>query len=55
VAAPVGWDNLDSIERANAFDVFSATQQALGPDAWASYFEAEQTLSERIQSVVRQH
>lgn len=55
VATPVGWDNLDSIERANAFDVFSATQQALGPDAWASYFEAEQTLSERIQSVVRQH
>jgi bifunctional non-homologous end joining protein LigD len=55
VAVPVGWDNLDSIDRANAFDVSSATQQALGPDAWASYFEAEQTLSERIQSVVRQH
>ncbi|WP_354038812.1 DNA ligase D [Devosia sp. UYZn731] len=55
VAAPVTWDELQTIDRANAFDVFSAAERAQEPDAWEGYFETEQTLTERIQDVVRNH
>ncbi|MDB5538245.1 MAG: ligase [Devosia sp.] len=55
VAVPVTWDELQTIDRANAFDIFAAAERAQGPDAWEGYFEVEQTLTERIQDVVRNH
>jgi bifunctional non-homologous end joining protein LigD len=55
VAVPVTWDELQTIDRANAFDIFSAAERAQGPDAWEGYFETEQTLTERIQDVIRSH
>ena len=55
VAVPVTWDELQEIDRANAFDVFSAAARAEGPDAWDGYFETRQTLTERIQEVIKKH
>lgn len=53
VAVPVTWDELAELDGANAFDVFSAAARAQGPDAWDGYFEVEQTLTQRIQDVVK--
>ncbi|WP_108395494.1 DNA ligase D [Devosia submarina] len=55
VAVPVRWDELEQLERANAFDVFAAAERAQGPDAWEGYFEVEQALSAQVQAVVRSH
>jgi hypothetical protein len=46
---------LAHLDRANAFDVFAAADRAHGPDAWKGYFGTEQTLTQRIQDVVRSH
>ncbi|KRA98287.1 hypothetical protein ASD83_14775 [Devosia sp. Root685] len=53
VAVPVTWDELEGIDRANAFDVFAAAERAPGPDAWAGYFEIDQVLTDRIRQVVK--
>lgn len=55
VAVPVTWEDLETIDRANAFDVFAAAEGASGPDAWAGYLETEQTLTERMQEVIKKH
>jgi bifunctional non-homologous end joining protein LigD len=51
----VTWEELDAIDRPSAFDIFAAAERAQGPDAWEGYFKMEQTLTERIQDVVRSH
>lgn len=53
VAVPVTWDELEGIDRANAFDVFAAAERAQGPDAWAGFFEIDQVLTDRIRQVVK--
>lgn len=53
VAVPVTWDELETIDRANAFDIFAAAERAQAPDAWAGYFEVDQVLTERIRNVVK--
>lgn len=55
VAVPVSWTELEGIDRANAFDVFAAAERAQGPDGWEGYWDAKQTLTERIQAVVADH
>lgn len=55
VAVPVTWQELEHLDRANAFDIFTAGERATGPDAWEGYWHTEQTLTERIQGVVRDH
>lgn len=55
VAVPVTWEELNGLDRANAFDIFAAGKRAQGPDAWDGYWEAEQTLTERIQAVVESY
>ncbi|WP_108460965.1 DNA ligase D [Devosia naphthalenivorans] len=55
VAVPVTWDELEQLDRANTFDIFVAADRAQGPDAWAGYFKTEQTLTNRIQEVIRNH
>jgi bifunctional non-homologous end joining protein LigD len=55
VAVPVTWDELAKLDRANTFDIFQAAERAQGPDAWAGYFDVEQTLTEHIQAVVKNH
>jgi bifunctional non-homologous end joining protein LigD len=52
-AVPVTWDELPSIERANVFDVFAAAARAQGPDAWAGYWDVEQTLTERMRKAIQ--
>lgn len=53
VAVPVSWEELGELGRANGFDIFAAADRVQGPEAWAGYFETNQTLSERIQEVIR--
>jgi bifunctional non-homologous end joining protein LigD len=53
VAVPVTWDELVDLDRANGFDIFSAAMRAHGPDAWQGYFDIDQTLTQRIQDVVK--
>lgn len=53
VAVPVTWDELVTLDRANAFDIFSAAARAQEPDAWSGYLEANQVLTQRIQEVVK--
>ena len=55
VAVPVAWEELDGIDRANAFDVFAAAERGQGPEAWDGYFETGQTLTEGIQEVIKKH
>ena len=55
VAVPVTWEELGGMERANGFDIFMAAKRALGVDAWEGYFAANQTLTERIQQVIKNH
>jgi bifunctional non-homologous end joining protein LigD len=53
VAVPLTWEELQTIDRANAFVVFAAAERAQGRDAWEGYFEVEQVLSQQIQDVVQ--
>lgn len=53
VAVPVTWDEIDGLDRANAFDIFAAAERAQEPDAWAGYFDVEQVLTERIRQAVK--
>lgn len=53
VAMPITWDELDEIDRANAFDIFAATERARGQDAWTGYFEVDQVLTDRVRQVVK--
>jgi bifunctional non-homologous end joining protein LigD len=55
VAVPVSWNELDGLDRANAFNIFQAAERAQGPDAWEGYFGVEQILTETIQAVVKNH
>ena len=55
VPVPVTWDELDGLDCANSFNIFAAAERAQGPDAWAGYFETDQSLTERIQEVIRNH
>jgi bifunctional non-homologous end joining protein LigD len=52
-AVPVTWEELPGIERASAFDVFAAAARAQGPDAWAGYWDVEQTLTERMGKAIQ--
>jgi bifunctional non-homologous end joining protein LigD len=51
-AVPVTLEELETIDRANAFDVFAAAERAQGPDAWQGYFEVEQVLTEQMRAVI---
>jgi bifunctional non-homologous end joining protein LigD len=53
VAVPVTWEELDGMDRANCFDIFAAAAKAQGPDAWEGYFQAQQTLTDQMQAVVK--
>ncbi|CCV05759.1 DNA ligase D (fragment) [Mesorhizobium metallidurans STM 2683] len=52
-AVPVSWEELPTCESANGFDVFAAAARAQLPEAWAGYFDVEQTLTDRIRHAVR--
>lgn len=55
VAVPVSWEELERLDRANAFDIFSAADRAQRPDAWKGYFDCEQILDSKLIEVVRKH
>ena len=52
-AVPVTWEELPTLTSANAFDIYGAAARAQQPDAWESYSEVEQTLTDRIRKAVR--
>ncbi|RVA12743.1 DNA ligase D [Mesorhizobium sp. M7A.F.Ca.US.002.01.1.1] len=52
-AVPVSWEELPTCESANGFDVFAAAARAQLPEAWAGYFDVEQTLTDRIRHAVQ--
>ena len=52
-AVPVRWEELPTLESANAFDVFGAAARAQQPDAWEGYFDVEQTLTDRMRRAVQ--
>jgi bifunctional non-homologous end joining protein LigD len=53
VAVPVTWAELTGLDRANAFDIFTAAARAQGADAWEGYAEANQVLTPHAQQAVR--
>ena len=55
VAVPVTWEELDTLDKANIFDIFAAAERAQGPDAWEGYFAIDQRLTQRIQDVIASH
>lgn len=55
VAVPVSWEELERLDRANAFDIFSAAARTQRPDAWKGYFACEQILDSKLIEVVRKH
>ena len=52
---PVTLDELDGLNRANDFDIFSAAERAQGEEPWAEYFDTEQSLDILIQRVIEQN
>ncbi|TGT91255.1 MULTISPECIES: DNA ligase D [unclassified Mesorhizobium] len=52
-AIPVAWDELPTFKSATMFDVVAAAARAQQPDAWQGYFDAEQTLTDRIRQAIR--
>lgn len=55
VAVPVSWEELHALDRPNGFNIFSAAERAGGPNAWAGYFDIEQTLTTKLIEIVRKH
>jgi bifunctional non-homologous end joining protein LigD len=51
-AVPVSWDELATLERANAFSLGAAAARARGPDPWNGYFDLRQTLTKAMLKAV---
>ena len=47
-AVPVTWEELDTIQAANQFDLASAAERAKLPDPWKGYFDTKQTISKAM-------
>lgn len=51
-AVPVGWDEVETLSRANAFSLSEAADRARGPDPWADYFALTQSITAAMLSAV---
>jgi bifunctional non-homologous end joining protein LigD len=48
VATPVSWDEVETLEAANAFSLGEAAARAQGPDPWPDYFEITQSITKAM-------
>ena len=44
-AVPLGWDEVETLDRANGFDLAAAAEHAKGPDPWKGYFKLTQSIT----------
>jgi bifunctional non-homologous end joining protein LigD len=51
-AVPVSWEELVTLDRANAFSLDEAAARARAPDPWAGYFDLRQTLTKAMLKAV---
>ena len=52
VAVPVAWDELETIDSANAFSLEAAATRVNGPDPWKDYFANTQSITRAVVSAV---
>jgi bifunctional non-homologous end joining protein LigD len=52
VATPVSWDEVETLEAANAFSLGEAAARAQGPDPWPDYFKLTQSITKAMLSSV---
>lgn len=52
VATPVTWEELKTLDRANAFSLPHAAERARGPDPWKGYFKVEQAITSEMVSAI---
>ena len=52
VATPIGWDEIETIERANAFSLAEAAARAAQPDPWPDYFKLSQSITRGMLNAV---
>src|SRR5690606_12026715 len=53
VATPLSWDEIDGLERANAFSLGEAAARANGSDPWKDYFTVSQSLTKAMLKAVK--
>jgi len=51
-AVPVSWEELPTLDRANAFSLNAAAARAQAPDPWAGYFDLRQTITKTMLKAV---
>jgi bifunctional non-homologous end joining protein LigD len=51
-AVPIGWDEVETLERANGFTIEAAAARAQEPDPWPSYFKLTQSITKAMLSAV---
>ena len=47
-AVPVGWDEVQKLERAKGFSLAEAAVRAAGPDPWPDYFDIRQSITRKL-------
>jgi bifunctional non-homologous end joining protein LigD len=53
VATPLSWDEIDTLEAANAFTLGDAAARAHGADPWPDYFKLNQPLTKAMLKAVK--
>lgn len=51
-AVPIGWDEVETVERANLHSMESAAARAAAPDPWPGYFELTQSITKGMLEAV---
>jgi len=51
-AVPIGWDEVETIERANLFSLPEAAARAKGEDPWPDYFKLKQAITGKMLDAV---
>lgn len=51
-AVPIGWDEVDALDRANGLSLEAAAERALGPDPWPDYFGLTQSITRAMVNAV---
>ncbi len=47
-AVPIGWDEMETLDRANGFSLEAAAERAQGPDPWKDYFKLTQSITKKM-------
>jgi bifunctional non-homologous end joining protein LigD len=49
---PIGWDEAETIERANLFSLPEAAARAKADDPWPDYFKLKQAITQKMLDAV---